>query len=265
MDISLKKGDIVGVIKQQDPMGTRLRWFVDNGDAKGFVPAKCLVKLLPSASSPLSQGASCDWNRQNVAAATKNTTPVQIASNKTKPQALPSQNKEIGPIQPTRPAPSVSSSLRVVPPSRYPPIAQPILKQRESNSVTPTTTNNSVNIFVNKNSELDSVEPMHRYEEIPDSLGGVIERNKHSCDKDLMGSSAVTPTNILEEFDPYSSPKQPTELYDNVPDNLNCLYSTHRYEDIPDDVPYDYVPTDSQHKDANEYYFAMYDFLPTGP
>lgn len=31
MDISLKKGDIVAVIKQQDPMGNKMRWFVDRG------------------------------------------------------------------------------------------------------------------------------------------------------------------------------------------------------------------------------------------
>lgn len=31
MDISLKKGDIVAVVKQQDPMGNKMRWFVDRG------------------------------------------------------------------------------------------------------------------------------------------------------------------------------------------------------------------------------------------
>lgn len=34
MEISLKKGDIVGVIKQQDPMGLKERWFVDCGGRK---------------------------------------------------------------------------------------------------------------------------------------------------------------------------------------------------------------------------------------
>lgn len=30
-DISLKRDDVVGVIKQQDPMGNKTRWFVDSG------------------------------------------------------------------------------------------------------------------------------------------------------------------------------------------------------------------------------------------
>ncbi|XP_076307019.1 dynamin-binding protein-like isoform X2 [Tachypleus tridentatus] len=45
LDISVNKGDIVGVIKQQDPMGSEHRWFIDNGSVKGFVPAKVLAKF----------------------------------------------------------------------------------------------------------------------------------------------------------------------------------------------------------------------------
>lgn len=42
LDINLRAGDIVGVVKQQDPMGNPERWFVDNGATKGFVAAKFL-------------------------------------------------------------------------------------------------------------------------------------------------------------------------------------------------------------------------------
>lgn len=31
MDISLKPGDLVGVIVNKDPMGNSDRWFIDNG------------------------------------------------------------------------------------------------------------------------------------------------------------------------------------------------------------------------------------------
>ena len=31
MDIPLGHGDLIGVIKEQDPMGDKERWFVDNG------------------------------------------------------------------------------------------------------------------------------------------------------------------------------------------------------------------------------------------
>lgn len=37
MDISLKKGDIVAIIKQQDPMGNKMRWFVDRGGNDDFI------------------------------------------------------------------------------------------------------------------------------------------------------------------------------------------------------------------------------------
>lgn len=31
MEISVNVGDVVGVIKEQDPMGNKEKWFVDNG------------------------------------------------------------------------------------------------------------------------------------------------------------------------------------------------------------------------------------------
>lgn len=31
LDVSILEGDIVGVIKQQDPMGSQNRWLIDNG------------------------------------------------------------------------------------------------------------------------------------------------------------------------------------------------------------------------------------------
>lgn len=43
MDIGVEKGDLVGVIKQRDPMGLDHRWFVDKGDGvKGFLPRNIL-------------------------------------------------------------------------------------------------------------------------------------------------------------------------------------------------------------------------------
>ncbi|XP_075699210.1 dynamin-binding protein isoform X2 [Rhinoderma darwinii] len=37
LDVCVQEGDLVGVIKQQDPMGSPNRWLVDNGVTKGFV------------------------------------------------------------------------------------------------------------------------------------------------------------------------------------------------------------------------------------
>lgn len=49
LDLNLHAGDIVGVLKQQDPMGNTQRWFVDNGAMKGFVAARFLRPLHPAA------------------------------------------------------------------------------------------------------------------------------------------------------------------------------------------------------------------------
>ncbi|KAK3909021.1 Dynamin-binding protein, partial [Frankliniella fusca] len=56
LELALSKGHLVGVIKMQDPMGSSLRWFVDNGVAQGFVRKECLeeapsrLSLSPSSS-----------------------------------------------------------------------------------------------------------------------------------------------------------------------------------------------------------------------
>uniref|UniRef100_A0A8C4N3T3 SH3 domain-containing protein n=1 Tax=Eptatretus burgeri TaxID=7764 RepID=A0A8C4N3T3_EPTBU len=47
MDLSLAEGDLVGVIKQQDPMGSNNRWFVDNGTSQGFVYSSFLRPYVP--------------------------------------------------------------------------------------------------------------------------------------------------------------------------------------------------------------------------
>lgn len=41
-DIVLEINDIVGVIKKADPCGNPLKWFVDNGYAKGIVASEIL-------------------------------------------------------------------------------------------------------------------------------------------------------------------------------------------------------------------------------
>ncbi|XP_069095788.1 dynamin-binding protein isoform X2 [Pleurodeles waltl] len=50
LDVSLLEGDIVGVIKQQDPMGSQNRWLIDNGASKGFVYSSFLKPYNPRQS-----------------------------------------------------------------------------------------------------------------------------------------------------------------------------------------------------------------------
>ncbi|XP_046745325.1 dynamin-binding protein-like [Diprion similis] len=45
LDMGAKRGTIVAVIKNQDPMGDSTRWFVDNGALKGFLPSQNLEVL----------------------------------------------------------------------------------------------------------------------------------------------------------------------------------------------------------------------------
>ncbi|KAK0132884.1 Dynamin-binding protein [Merluccius polli] len=50
LDMSVMEGDLVGVIKQQDPMGSNNRWLIDNGVTKGFVYSSFLKPYNPRRS-----------------------------------------------------------------------------------------------------------------------------------------------------------------------------------------------------------------------
>ena len=42
IDLTVRKGDLIGVIKKHNPMGNPSQWFVDNGLTKGLVPQRVL-------------------------------------------------------------------------------------------------------------------------------------------------------------------------------------------------------------------------------
>ncbi|XP_069011642.1 dynamin-binding protein isoform X2 [Embiotoca jacksoni] len=50
LDVCILEGDLVGVIKQQDPMGSNNRWLIDNGVTKGFVYSSFLKPYNPRRS-----------------------------------------------------------------------------------------------------------------------------------------------------------------------------------------------------------------------
>ncbi|XP_058476926.1 dynamin-binding protein isoform X1 [Solea solea] len=50
LDVFIQEGDLVGVIKQQDPMGSNNRWLIDNGVTKGFVYSSFLKPYNPRRS-----------------------------------------------------------------------------------------------------------------------------------------------------------------------------------------------------------------------
>ncbi|XP_012710591.2 dynamin-binding protein isoform X3 [Fundulus heteroclitus] len=50
LDVSIQEGELVGVIKQQDPLGSNNRWLIDNGVTKGFVYSSFLKPYNPRRS-----------------------------------------------------------------------------------------------------------------------------------------------------------------------------------------------------------------------
>ncbi|XP_034632046.1 dynamin-binding protein isoform X3 [Trachemys scripta elegans] len=58
LDVSLLEGDLVGVLKKKDPMGSQNRWLIDNGVTKGFVYSSFLKPYNPRRShSDISVGS----------------------------------------------------------------------------------------------------------------------------------------------------------------------------------------------------------------
>nr|XP_009861636.1 dynamin-binding protein-like [Ciona intestinalis] len=52
VELAVNTGDIVGVMKTQDPMGNTQRWFVDNGASQGFLPCSILHPYTPNHLTP---------------------------------------------------------------------------------------------------------------------------------------------------------------------------------------------------------------------
>ncbi|XP_048800526.1 dynamin-binding protein isoform X2 [Lagopus muta] len=66
LDVSLLEGDIVGVIKKKDPMGSQNRWLIDNGVTKGFVYSSFLKPYNPRRSqSDVSVGSHSSNESEN--------------------------------------------------------------------------------------------------------------------------------------------------------------------------------------------------------
>uniref|UniRef100_A0A8D0H8M5 Dynamin-binding protein n=1 Tax=Sphenodon punctatus TaxID=8508 RepID=A0A8D0H8M5_SPHPU len=66
LDISLLEGDLVGVLKKKDPMGSQNRWLIDNGVTKGFVYSSFLKPYSPRCShSDVSLGSHSSSESEN--------------------------------------------------------------------------------------------------------------------------------------------------------------------------------------------------------
>ncbi|NWJ03413.1 DNMBP protein, partial [Crypturellus undulatus] len=75
LDVSLLEGDIVGVIKKKDPMGSQNRWLIDNGVTKGFVYSSFLKPYNPRRShSDVSVGSQSSNESEHSSSSPHSTT-----------------------------------------------------------------------------------------------------------------------------------------------------------------------------------------------
>ncbi|XP_028586448.2 dynamin-binding protein isoform X1 [Podarcis muralis] len=83
LDISLLEGDLVGVLKKKDPMGSQNRWLIDNGVTKGFVYSSFLKPYNPRCShSNVSVGSHSSSESEHSGSSSRgSSTPSSIVSN----------------------------------------------------------------------------------------------------------------------------------------------------------------------------------------
>ncbi|XP_061492326.1 dynamin-binding protein isoform X2 [Rhineura floridana] len=83
LDVSLLEGDLVGVLKKKDPMGSQNRWLIDNGVTKGFVYSSFLKPYNPRCShSDASVGSHSSSESEHSSSSSRgSSTPSSVASN----------------------------------------------------------------------------------------------------------------------------------------------------------------------------------------
>lgn len=102
MDISLRRGEWLGVLKRQDPMNNHSRWFVDNGISKGFVPAKFLSRA--NVQEALNEEAIANWSQAPAGYSSAQVMAATAANHHIKKQApgppLPPKGHTEAPLRP---------------------------------------------------------------------------------------------------------------------------------------------------------------------
>uniref|UniRef100_A0A8C8VDP0 Dynamin-binding protein n=1 Tax=Pelusios castaneus TaxID=367368 RepID=A0A8C8VDP0_9SAUR len=106
LDVSLLEGDLVGVLKKKDPMGSPNRWLIDNGVTKGFVYSSFLKHYNPRRShSDVSVGSHSSSESEHGSALTFNPSstqkPLQDGATQGDPSRAPQPPSETdAPFQP---------------------------------------------------------------------------------------------------------------------------------------------------------------------
>lgn len=148
LELPLSKGHLVAVIKMQDPMGSSMRWFVDNGVAQGFVRSSCLEQM--ASRNSLSPSSSARSSLSSCA------TPSPY---KTRPDSAMSSRSSGSDRSPGQSACLPKPSTKPSKSDNLPPSYEEVTRSTSSQSLY---------------DEVPS-ETQHRYEEIPDSASDISE------------------------------------------------------------------------------------------
>ncbi|XP_061565302.1 dynamin-binding protein isoform X2 [Cololabis saira] len=255
LDISIQEGDLVGVIKQQDPMGSHNRWLIDNGVTKGFMYSSFLKAYNPRRSqSDLSiesqssnesgyGGSSPVFSRQNSnSTLTFNQETATVSFSTSQPQSHPS------------PHPSLDSGS-----SR---------RSHHHHHPDPVSQNNSVNSSpLNPSNRRDFSEQSHRN---PPGHRDPEHSYRHSAahrdSYDASYRSGYKDTSDFSETDSCSSQRNSrSQRYDKSygshqwrnGDGTGQRKSTHIREEYTEPKP---EPEQDGELDGHQIYYALYSF-----
>uniref|UniRef100_A0A8C2CV14 Dynamin-binding protein n=1 Tax=Cyprinus carpio TaxID=7962 RepID=A0A8C2CV14_CYPCA len=243
LDVSILEGDIVGVIKQQDPMGSQNRWLIDNGVTKGFVYSSFLKPYNPRRSqsdvSIESQssnesgygGSSPMFSRPN---SNSTLTFNQETSTVSFTTAMPPQQSHTRPNQET--------TLR---------------KNREASSTNYSST-----------SQRDTLAPTFRNSPNHKELSETPSYRNSTNHRDSLDPDKNTPTNHRDpsdfsETDSFPSSKnsryEPSPRYHDSQQRQNGDYSVQQR--TPQYPPEEYTDPEPEHEiDGQQIYYALYSF-----
>ncbi|XP_011486266.1 dynamin-binding protein isoform X1 [Oryzias latipes] len=262
LDISIQEGDLVGVIKQQDPMGSQNRWLIDNGVTKGFVYSSFLKPYNPRRShsdvSIESQssnesgygGSSPVFSRQNSSSTlTFNQDTATVSFSTTQPQSQSSPHPSLDSASSRRSQPrdaldsgSQSNSMSSSPQIRSD--RRDLSEQKRRNSP----------------SRRDA-EPRYR------SSGG----NRDSYDTSY--GSGNKDTSDFSETDSYSSQRNGrSQRYDRTEKSYSSTRwrNADRRQKKPGYTKEDYIepkpePEPNDEPDSHQIYYALYSFTARCP
>ncbi|XP_010895871.2 dynamin-binding protein isoform X3 [Esox lucius] len=186
LDISVLEGDIVGVIKQQDPMGSNNRWLIDNGVSKGFVYSSFLKPYNPRRSHSDVSIESQSSNESGYGGSS----PVFSRQNSNSTLTF---NQETAAVSFSTTSPPSRSS----PHSSLDPTKDPTLSRRAHHREAHSPNCNQADSTRNPSGHQDLLDPVYRH---PTNLRDTADPTyrHYNNHRDSFNTSHTTPTNLKE-------------------------------------------------------------------